>query len=130
MGGDFVDLHSFPLKVMDHSVVAISECRVIKYRHADLQKIAASYPHLTRLLWMLTLMDAVIHRSWLIATGGMSAFAHLAHLVCETYLRLQSVGLAEHYQLKFEVTQAEIGDILGISLVHVMLSGTCGGLAC
>ncbi len=29
------------------------------------------------------------------------------------------MGLAEHYQLKFQVTQAEIGDILGISLVHV-----------
>lgn len=119
VAGDFVDLHSFPLKVMDHSVAAISECRVVKYRHSELQKITENYPHLTRLLWMLTLMDAAIHRSWLVAMGGTSASAHLAHLICETYIRLESVGLADQYRMKFQVTQVDLGDILGISPVHV-----------
>ena len=34
VAGDFVDLHSFLLKVMDHSVVAMSACTVAMVPHA------------------------------------------------------------------------------------------------
>lgn len=60
--GDFVDLHSFLLKEMDHGVVAISTCRVATVPHETLTKISIQHPHLTRLLWLLTLLDGAMHR--------------------------------------------------------------------
>ena len=35
--GDFVDLHSFALKRLDHDIVALGPCRVVYARHSDLE---------------------------------------------------------------------------------------------
>src|SRR3954454_23996087 len=49
--GDFVDLHSFLLNEMDHSVQAISEVRFVQVPHSALRAITEGHPHLGRLLW-------------------------------------------------------------------------------
>ena len=45
--GDFIDLHSFPLKEMDHSVVALSGCQIATYPHEAIERITEQFPHLT-----------------------------------------------------------------------------------
>ena len=50
IAGDFVDLHSFLLKTMDHSVLALTPCRLALVPHAALQRITVAHPHLGRLL--------------------------------------------------------------------------------
>ena len=117
--GDFVDLHSFALKEMDHSVGALSNCRVIYFPHSALTVITERFPHLTRVLWLMTLLDGAIHREWLVAMGRRSAAGQLAHLVCELYIRLNIVGLAQDYSFSVPLTQVELADALGISAVHV-----------
>lgn len=117
--GDFVDLHSFVLKEMDHSVGALSACRVIQFPHQHLTTITERYPHLTRLLWLMTLLDSAIHREWIVAMGRRSAGAQMAHLVCELYVRLGVVGLVRDDSFTLPMTQTELGDALGISAVHV-----------
>ena len=79
--GDFVDLHSFLLKEMDHSVGALTECTIITFPHERLVKVTERFPHLTRLLWLLTLLDGSIHREWLIGMGRLSAPQRTAHLM-------------------------------------------------
>lgn len=116
--GDFVDLHSFPLKLMDHSIGALADCVVLQFPHANLSAITERYPHLTRLLWMLTLLDGAIHRRWLVAMGRTSATSHMAHLLCETYMRLEAVGMARDFRMSLPITQLELADVLGISAVH------------
>ena len=117
--GDFVDLHSLLLKEMDHSVGALSACRVITFPHRGLIEITERYPHLTRLLWLMTLLDSSIHRQWIVAMGRRSAPEQLAHLICELYVRLESVGLASDFKFEFPATQTQLADALGISPVHV-----------
>ena len=117
--GDFVDLHSFPLQKMDHSVGALTDCTVVMFPHAELSRITESHPHLTRMLWLLTLMDAAIHRSWLVSMGGTSALSHTAHFICETYTRLEAVGLSAEHAMSLPFKQIDLADILGISSVHV-----------
>jgi len=119
IAGDFVDLHSFLLKTMDHSVLALTPCRLVLVPHAALQRITEAHPHLGRLLWLNTLIDGAIHREWLTAMGRRSATAHAAHLLCELYERLAIIGLAEGQRFRFPVTQGELGDTLGLSTVHV-----------
>jgi CRP-like cAMP-binding protein len=117
--GDFVDLHSFLLKTMDHGVIALTPCRIAVVPHVGLQRITEAHPHLARLLWLDTLIDGAMHREWLTAMGRRSATAQTAHLICELYERLKVVGQAEGARFRFPVTQGELGDTLGLSTVHV-----------
>ena len=117
--GDFVDLHSFLLHVMDHGVVALTDCTVCTFPHDALTVITENHPHLTRLLWFSTLIDAAIHRRWIVAMGRQSAAAQLAHLLCELHVRLELVGLVDDKSFELPLNQSELGDVLGLSLVHV-----------
>ncbi|RUU97354.1 MULTISPECIES: Crp/Fnr family transcriptional regulator [unclassified Mesorhizobium] len=117
--GDFVDLHSLLLKVMDHSVSALGSCDVVFIRHKDLLAAMGESPHLTRMLWLSTTIDASIQRTWITCLGRRSAKQHLAHVICELYVRLEIVGLASDQTFAIPLTQAELGDVLGLSVVHV-----------
>ncbi len=117
--GDFVDLHSFLVKRMDHSVMTMTACTVGVVPHDALRAISETQPHLTRLLGVNIAVDAAIHRHWIVNIGRQSALEHTAHLFCEMFWRLQAVGLTEGHSFKFPLTQAELGDTLGLSTVHV-----------
>jgi CRP-like cAMP-binding protein len=118
MGGDFIDLQAFTLKRMDHSAVALTPCRLAVIPHARLLEISETMPHLTRLLWLTTVVDAAIQRQWLLGAGQRSALGRLAHLLCEVFTRLEVGGLNDGQSFRLPLTQAELGDTLGISLVH------------
>lgn len=117
--GDFVDLHSFLLRKMDHSVVALSNCRAASVPHERLRVITETQPHLTRLLWLNTLVDAAIHRNWIVAMGRLSASSRMGQLICELYVRLAAVDCASDYEFDFPLTQPVVADALGLSLVQI-----------
>jgi CRP-like cAMP-binding protein len=117
--GDFVDLHSFVLKPMDHAVVALSPCTVAPVPHQALREIIEHHPHLARLFMLNLALDGATHRQWLAMTGKPSAIQQTAHLVCELFLRLQAVGETEGSSFHLPLTQTQLGDVLGLSTVHV-----------
>lgn len=119
IAGDFVDLHNFLLKRMDHSVVALTACRLIRAEHEAIRKLMSASEHLTRLLWLTTVIDGAVHREWLVAMGQMSAYAHMAHVFCEMFVRLRIVGRTTGLSYKLPISQIEMGDVLGLSSVHV-----------
>jgi CRP-like cAMP-binding protein len=119
MAGDFVDLHSLLLKPMDHSVLALTPCRIVTVPHEDLRRATERCPHLTRILWLDTLIDAAIHREWIAGLGRRSAASRLAHLFCELLMRAEAVGLVERLGYDLPLTQAMLADVLGITAVHV-----------
>lgn len=119
VAGDFVDLHSLLMKQMDHGIVALTDCLYANAPHARLIEITERHPHLTRLLWLDTIIDAAIHRQWIISMGRRSGLGHLAHLLCEMYLRLQVIGQTSGLSFELPLTQPVLGDVLGLSTVHV-----------
>ena len=69
--GDFLDLHGYLLKTLAHGVVALSLCRIALLAHSTLRKISEDMPHLSRLLWLDTLIDGSVHREcWSAWAGG------------------------------------------------------------
>ncbi|WP_170116474.1 Crp/Fnr family transcriptional regulator [Devosia submarina] len=116
--GDFIDLHSFPLKEMDHSVMALAPCQLAIYPHQAIKNITEEFPHLTRLLWLLTLLDGALQREWIICLGRLSAEARAAHLFCELGARLEAVGLGAADDYRLPLTQQDLADTLGLSSVH------------
>lgn len=119
ISGDFIDLHSLLMKQMDHGVTALTDCVIASAPHSKLIDLTERHPHLGRLLWLDTIIDAAIHRQWLVAMGRRSGLGHLAHLLCELYLRLQAAGQAGELRFELPLTQATLADALGLSTVHV-----------
>ncbi|AZO08601.1 MULTISPECIES: Crp/Fnr family transcriptional regulator [unclassified Mesorhizobium] len=119
VAGDFVDLHAFLLRTMDHGIIALSPCHIIAADHTKLRAITEKAPHLTRLLWLDTLVDGAIHREWIVAMGRRSRMAHLAHLICELFVRLQVVKKTREMSFHLPLSQAELADVLGLSVVHM-----------
>jgi CRP-like cAMP-binding protein len=117
--GDFVDLHGFSLKRLDHDVVTLSQSRIAVVPHDRLRKITESFPHLTRVYWFSTNMDAAIHREWTVSLGRRSALQRMAHLFCELLIRLEIVGLTHGDSYDFPLTQLELSECLGLTPVHI-----------
>ena len=117
--GDFVDLHGFTLKRLDHDIMTVTPCRVAVVPHERLQELTEKWPHLTRLYWFNTNLDAAIHREWTLSLGRRSAIARLAHLLCELNIRLEITGLTNNNSYDFPLTQIELAECLGLTSVHV-----------
>lgn len=118
-GGDFADLHGFLLKRLDHDLLAITDCVVSWVSHQSLQKVTDAHPHLARMLWFSTNLDAAIHRAWAVSLGRRDAIARLAHLICELQVRLEIVGMADPGGYALPLTQADLAECLGLTPVHV-----------
>jgi CRP-like cAMP-binding protein len=119
VAGDFVDLHSFTLKRLDHDIVTFTPCRVGIVPHENLTRITEEFPHLTRVYWFSTNLDAAIHREWALSLGRRSASAKLAALFCEMQVRLSVVGLADDSSYLLPLTQADLSECLGLTDVHI-----------
>jgi CRP-like cAMP-binding protein len=119
IAGDFVDLHSFSLKRLDHNIMTLTPCRVALVPHERLLAITETLPHLTRLLWFSTNLDASIQREWELSLGRRTAIAKAAHLFCELRVRLGVVGQADESGYQLKLTQTEVAECIGLTAVHV-----------
>jgi CRP-like cAMP-binding protein len=117
--GDIPDLQSLHLKVMDHSLKTLTACKVAFIPHESITELGRRCPRVADVLWRDTLVDSAIFREWMLGIGRRSAYTRIAHLLCEVFLRMRAVGLANGYECDFPITQTEIADALGLSTVHV-----------
>lgn len=118
VAGDFADLHGFTLKRLDHDVLTLSDCIIGIVPHDRLQRITEQYPRLARLYWFSTNVDAAITRELALSLGQRSAISRMAHLFCELHVRLDAVGRARPDGYEFPLTQRELSECLGLTVVH------------
>lgn len=117
--GDFVDLHAFPLKRLDHDVVSLTGAQVAKVNHDDLHHLLEGDMDLTRQLWLMTLVDASIHRHWVMRNSSMRALARVANFLSEYDARMTAASAEERDSLPFSLRQSDIADATGLTSVHV-----------
>lgn len=117
--GDFMDLHAFALKRLDHDVVTLGETRVGYVQHAKLADALATRPHLNRILWSSTLLDAAINREWIVKLEQLTAVRRVAHVFCEIWHRLELVGLDRRDGLRTPLIQADLADMCGTTAIHM-----------
>ncbi|KAB1074030.1 Crp/Fnr family transcriptional regulator [Methylobacterium planeticum] len=117
--GDVPDLQSLHLQVMDHSLGVTTTSSVGLIPHEALREMTRRFPGVAAIMWRDTLIDAAIFREWMTGIGRRTAHGRIAHMLCELYLRLHAVGLAEGFRCDLPITQIDIGDALGLSNVHV-----------
>jgi len=117
--GDLLDLCTLLMRMTDHAVVALTPCVVTFVSHRDLLQLIERSPHLGRLLWLSTTLDGAIQRNMSVSVGRRDALTRMSNLICDLYIRLEIVGLAERHEMRIPLSQATLGDLLGISAVHV-----------
>lgn len=119
VAGDFIDLHSYALKRLDHDLVTFGPARVGYVPHERLRGLLRHEPHLARLLWFATLLDAALHREWIVTLEERTAAGRLAHLLAETWCRLGFVGLADKDGFDLPLNQIELSNACGTTTVHM-----------
>lgn len=119
VAGDFADLHSYPLKHLDHDVMTLTPCRIAQVPHDAVRELTRAYPNLGRVYWFATCLDAAIHREWTFSLGRRTALARVAALLCELLVRLQIVGLADDAGYDLPLTQSDLAECMGLTNVHV-----------
>jgi CRP-like cAMP-binding protein len=119
IAGEIPDLQSLHLRTMDHSLGTLTLCKLAFIAHQSLYSLLERHPRLTGVFWRETLIDAAIFREWMLNIGRRDAEARLAHLLCELFLRHKAVGLVQDHSIEFPITQGELGDATGLSVVHV-----------
>jgi CRP-like cAMP-binding protein len=117
--GDMPDLHGLHLTHMDHSIGTMVPSTVAYIPHPALQQMIDESAPLANVLWRATLVDASIFREWMANIGTRSAIQRVSHLFCEIYVRMRTLGLADAKGFRLPLTQAAMGDALGVSTVHV-----------
>ena len=92
--GDIPDMQSIHLRVMDHSLGTLTASKVAFIPHEHVRALNRRCPRIADVFWRDTLIDAAVFREWMAGLGRREAFARIAHLLCELFLRFKAVGLA------------------------------------
>lgn len=117
--GDFVDLHGFALKRLDHDLVAAGPVTIGIVPHEGLEEVMRTQPHLARILWFATLLDAAIHREWIMKLEQLTAARRVAHVFAELWQRLDHVGLGRTDSVRTPLIQADLADMCGTTAIHM-----------
>ena len=120
--GDFCDLHVALLTRMDHSIATLAPSEIVDIPYTTILELTDSHPGIAKALLWSTLVDEAILREWLTNMGQRQADARIAHLFCELYVRMETVGLAERGSFELPLTQIELADMMGLSTVHASRS--------
>ena len=104
---------------MDGGVASLSPVCMLSVPREALYDFLDGHPGIARALRWASIVDGAIAREWIVNLGQRTAPERLAHLLCETFQRLQMVGLTRGDTCDFPATQAELADTLGLSTVHV-----------
>lgn len=117
--GDHCDLgavHAFPL---DHTIETLTACRVAQVPRAAYLDLLGQYPRIALALQRARLVEEATTREWMVNLGLRSGVERTAHLLCELMERLGSVGQAWDGRYDLPLTQGDLADALGLSVVHV-----------
>ncbi|WP_291607262.1 Crp/Fnr family transcriptional regulator [Bradyrhizobium sp.] len=116
--GEIPDLQSLYLQVMDHDLVALTNCTLGLISHAVVRQLFRRQPEIAEMFWRDTLIDAAMFREWLVNIGQRPAPSRLAHILAELRDRLRVVGLADGDSFEMPLTQERIGEAMGVTAIH------------
>jgi CRP-like cAMP-binding protein len=117
--GDICDLRALLTGKMDHTVATLNNSRIATISRQKIFDAMEKYPRIELALWRDTMLDAALYRQWLINLGRRAAQERIAHLLCEIWTRLQAIGRAQGATYELPITQSDLADAMGLSLVHV-----------
>jgi CRP-like cAMP-binding protein len=118
MPGDACDLHVGLLAEMDHSIQTLTPSHVASISRSDMDKLFDEHRGIARAMYIAQLADEGTLRSWIVSMGRRSGMERVAHLICELYVRGQSMQLDDG-ECEMPFSQIVLSDALGMTPVHI-----------
>jgi CRP-like cAMP-binding protein len=119
LAGDMPDLPTLHLPIADSDLCSVGKSMIAAVPHSSLREMMNESPGLTHAFWRETLIHAAIYREWVENLGSRQALGRVAHLLCELAARMSFVGLADNGNFRLPLTQQDVADACGLSVVHV-----------
>ena len=101
--------------IAEYGIQAIVRSEVMVGKSDDFLPILDAHPDLQRFFWHLIQRNEAIGYEWLVNCGRRDSTARVAHLLCETAVRMHAAD--DHMINPF--TQQQIADITGQTSVNV-----------
>lgn len=98
-----------------YGIQAIVRSEVMIARSEDFEPIVDAHPEILRFFWRLVQRNEAIGYAWLVNCGRRDSTARVAHLLCETAVRMH----ADDRRMTNPFTQQQIADMTGQTSVNV-----------
>jgi CRP-like cAMP-binding protein len=117
--GDICDAYAYLFAQADHSIGTLTPSVYAEIERDRFEELVASDRTLAEALWCQALGNQATLREWILNIGRRIALERVAHLLCEIFERLRIVGLLEGNSCVFPITQMDMADATGLSVVHL-----------
>lgn len=116
--GEFIDGHGFVLGRAGASTCALTPAQLVSVARGDLVEITSRHPSLEAALRREQAISGRVAQEWMLGMGRRSAYVRVAHLLCELDARLTDARMAGPDGCPFPLTQSDLADLVGLSVVH------------
>lgn len=117
--GDLYDGCSGELFFSDHSIATLSAVEIGSYSREELASLGRRFPRIARGVALAVATEQATLRQWLLSVGHRSALERTAHLLCEIFIRVRSLGLVYDGICPVPLRQVDLADALAISAMHL-----------
>ena len=116
--GDLIGLQAAMGEPLAHGVEALTGARLCVFARGRFPELIRSHPDLGYdVIWLAAKEEAALEEH-LVALGQRTARERIAYLAVFLVQRAIETGLARGNSVTLSVTQTQIADMLGLSLVH------------
>ncbi|CAH1661389.1 Crp/Fnr family transcriptional regulator [Hyphomicrobiales bacterium] len=116
--GDLVGLQASLLSAAEHGIEALTDVELCVFPRKRIWDLFVRMPTLAyELAWLGSREECLIDDN-LTSVGQRSAGERIAALIISLYHRADALGLVSNHSFAFPLSQQQLADALGLSLVH------------
>ena len=117
--GDLLGIPSLALTTAHDTLTALSPVDAFVIEPAALMALFAERPRIATALFLIAQEERIIAMDRLVSIGTSNSTQRLAALIFELKTRLARSGAVVRRSFDAPITQSDIGDLIGVSAIHV-----------
>lgn len=117
--GDFLCFNASLFPASEHSIQAHTDLQAYTIPIRPFLLLLSHQPMLALALAWFNAQEEALLAERIVSLGRRNARQRIAHLFCELWRRQEIVGLTDDSRLELPLTQQDLGDLLGLTPVHV-----------
>ncbi len=115
---DFLGLQNALFKSMKHSVEALTTLTLCTFDRHEIWEIYNNHPELAYdITWIASREESIVGDN-LVSVGRRTGIERVAYVLLHLYVRAVQLGLTRRNELRLPITQQQLADALGLSIVH------------
>lgn len=116
--GDLVGLQASMLSAAEHGIEALTEVELCVFPRKRIWDLFVKMPNLAyEIAWLGSREECMVDEN-LTSVGQRNAGERIAALIITLYHRAEALGLVVEGSFEFPLSQQQLADALGLSLVH------------